>query len=131
MDFTTRNKIIKNALCKVYNKKDVTVRGDRGTATGWVKIKVMFDKPEGCTCNIVEEAHMFGDKSTYKYRASLDVNDYRSGYYCPKCKEVHEKQSKIVRNTINNSGAFFTHYTSDDGYNTEHREEITEVEVRT
>ncbi len=131
MDFNTRNKQIKAALCKVYNRKDVRVVGGRGTATGWVEIKVMLDRPSDCTCNIVEQVRTWSkDKSTYKYRAQLDPLDYRSGYYCHKCKALYEIQDKRVSEIVNTCGAWFTHYTSDDGYGTERRECLTQVEVK-
>ncbi len=125
------NRVIKNALLKVYAPKDVSVRGDRGTAYGWVNVKVTLDRPEGCECKIVtKEATWAKVPYTYSYREQLDPKNYQSSYYCEKClallKENQEKVDKIVYGC----GAEFGHYCVDDGYNTEQSEVITTVEIR-
>lgn len=40
MDVAARNRLIKQILVKEYGKGNVTVRGSRGTAYGWVSVEV-------------------------------------------------------------------------------------------
>lgn len=129
---TLRNKQVKQALLKHYASKDVSVRGDRGTAYGWVKVKVELDKPEGCTCNIVEKVATWSkDQYTYKYRAQLNPMDSRSAYYCEKCLNILTKNQEKVDKLVYTSGAKFSHYYADDGYGTERAEVLTQVDIRT
>jgi hypothetical protein len=128
---TERNKRIKQALLKFYSYKDVVVKGDRGTAYGWVKIKVMVDRPINCHCKIIEEVATWSkDKHIYKYRGQLDPNNNRSSYMCEECLKVYLKNYKKVNEIISSFNKEFSTFIADDGYNTEHREVIVQVEVR-
>ncbi|MGC8936543.1 MAG: hypothetical protein ACP5KV_04170 [Candidatus Methanomethylicaceae archaeon] len=46
-----RNKLIKKALVAEFGHGNVSVRGDRGTAYGWVSIKVKVKKPHNGKCD--------------------------------------------------------------------------------
>ena len=128
---TERNGRIKKALLKYYSAKDVTVRGDTGTAYGWVKIKVTVNRPAVCNCKVIEEWAKWA-KVPYmmKYRGQLDQNNYRSSYMCENCLKVHEENTKKMNEIVNKFYNEFGTYYADDGYDTEHREVIAEVEVR-
>ena len=51
MTVSERNRQIKKALAEEFGYKNVSVKGDRGTAYGWVNIKIVAKKPEGEDCN--------------------------------------------------------------------------------
>jgi len=42
--------LIKKALAKEFGFKNVSVRGARGTAYGWVIIRIKAKKPDDCQC---------------------------------------------------------------------------------
>lgn len=131
MSIADRNKLIKQRLVKVFGAKNVSVRGERGTAYGWVSIKVQLDRPEGCTCNWVTETRTWsGKEHTYTYRAPMNDLVHRYDNMCPTCLELHEKMVQKVRETIFTKDIEYTHYTSDDGYGTEHAEVLYDVEIR-
>jgi len=46
-----RNRAIKKALSKVFGRENVRVRGDRGTAYGWVDITITQPKNHKCDGN--------------------------------------------------------------------------------
>jgi hypothetical protein len=45
MRVSERNRAIKKALSKVFGRENVSVRGDRGTAYGWVDITIKVKDP--------------------------------------------------------------------------------------
>ena len=47
MNVNERNKRIKKVLSQEFGYKNVRVRGDRGTAYGWVDIFIYVDLPKG------------------------------------------------------------------------------------
>ena len=71
METNERNKRIKKELSKVFGKENVSVRGDRGTAYGWVNIKIKSNSPP-------------------------DVN---SDDYYEKSREIENKVWEVLRNT--------------------------------
>jgi hypothetical protein len=131
MDIKLRNKLIKKSLSQVYNPKDVSVRGETGSAYGWVIIKVTIDRPEGCRCNWKTEFNKY-TKQNYTFRAPLvdGVRTSRSSYMCEKCLSRHQAETQRMDEIIHGCGAEFYHYTSDDGYNIEREEYIAEIEIR-
>ena len=42
MDIAERNRLIKKILSKAFGQGNVTVRGSRGTAYGWVSVKINY-----------------------------------------------------------------------------------------
>jgi hypothetical protein len=50
--FARRNRLIKAALAEEFGWGNVSVRGDRGTAYGWVNIKVRVKKPHSGECDL-------------------------------------------------------------------------------
>jgi len=57
VDITERNKRIKKALAREFGYKNVSVRDGRGTATGWVNVKIRIPKPaDGDIFKAKEEA---------------------------------------------------------------------------
>jgi len=51
MRVAERNRRIKKALSRVFGRENVRVRGDRGTAYGWVNITVIQPKPHNGDCD--------------------------------------------------------------------------------
>ena len=45
MTVAERNRAIKKVLARRFGRKNVRVKGDRGTAYGWVNIYVQVPKP--------------------------------------------------------------------------------------
>ncbi|MEM2352404.1 MAG: hypothetical protein QXT26_08370 [Thermoproteota archaeon] len=45
-----RNRLIKAALSEVFGRENVSVKGDRGTAYGWVIITIYAEKPHEGEC---------------------------------------------------------------------------------
>lgn len=50
MRVAERNRRIKKELAKVFGYKNVKVKGGRGTAYGWVDVRILAKKPENCRC---------------------------------------------------------------------------------
>ena len=46
-----RNRLIKKALGKEFGYSNVKVKGDRGTAYGWVTIRIMAERPHNGECD--------------------------------------------------------------------------------
>jgi hypothetical protein len=46
-----RNRLIKRALAREFGWENVSVTGDRGTAYGWVNIRIRVKKPHGGECD--------------------------------------------------------------------------------
>ena len=61
-----RNQKIKKAVCLAFPNDKVSVIGGRGTATGWVDVKVTLKPSKECTCNFVEKTATWS-KEQYKY----------------------------------------------------------------
>jgi hypothetical protein len=75
-----RNAALKRLLEEKHGKGKVRVTGDRGTATGWIRVKFLFPRPKGVSYGtaqheIVELAKAHGLR-IYSY----DSGDYGSGY---------------------------------------------------
>lgn len=131
MNIVERNRKIKRALLKGFKARDISVRGDTGTAYGWVKIKILLDKPKTCTCLFKEQLATWTKKPyIYKYRINPNPTFFNSSLYCKDCLNLLKKKEKKANEIINKSGVEFSYYRADDGYNTERREMILEVEVR-
>ncbi len=124
---TKRNIEIKKSLCEVFNRKDVRVLGGRGTAYGWVEIKVETDRKSDCTCNIKIDKR-WRTNEEYKYRDVIDMN--RLTYFCDSCKKIRQETEEKARKAIKASKQTFGTYTADDGYNTERDEMLLDIEVR-
>jgi hypothetical protein len=128
MDIKERNKQIKRALLQVYKPQDVSVRGDTGTATGWVLIKVTLDRPQGCSCNFIKAiANWETPPRPYEYRDMYNQAGGMNTSYCPVCQNLHEKEKKRVNEIVHTCGAEFYHYDNDDMHG---EESIIEVEIR-
>ncbi|RLI80648.1 hypothetical protein DRP04_07965 [Archaeoglobales archaeon] len=77
MRVAERNRRIKKALAKVFGYKNVRVRGDRGTAYGWVEITVKVprdpnkhpfeqeDEVKAMVWNILRETGLYDELYTY------------------------------------------------------------------
>ena len=135
MNLKERNKQIKKAVVKAFPNDKVSVVGGRGTATGWVDIKVTMTPSHECTCNFIEkEATWSKDKYHYIVRGErqpLTPNFYDNlnQYFCPDCHKRIEKEIVRLNNIVYNCGAEFSTYNSDDGYNTERAECLTNIEI--
>jgi len=53
MSIRERNKMIKKLLAKEFGYKNVRVRGDRGTAYGWVDVYVKVPKRHSGNCDVL------------------------------------------------------------------------------
>lgn len=127
-----RNKQVKKALLEHYNKENISVKGDRGTAYGWVNVKVLLSKPKNCNCNI-QTAYASWAKVpySYKYRAQREVGQplSRSTYMCEACLSKIEEHKPKVEQIVYGCGAKFGHYYADDGYDTKRSEVLIDVGV--
>ena len=135
MNLKERNKQIKKAVVKAFPNDKVSVVGGRGTATGWVDIKVTMTPSHECTCNFVEKIATWS-KDQYKYMVreerqprTPNFYDNLNQYFCPDCHERIEKETVRLNNIVYNCGAEFSTYNSDDGYNTERAECLTNIEI--
>lgn len=98
-----RNRAIKKALVKQYGKM-VQVLGHRGTATGWVSIKISLPAPD--------HEH--------------ELNEYGRCSVCYKLsREECKKVEQIAREASQSIGAKIYNYSDDMGI--EHDEMLTEV----
>jgi hypothetical protein len=90
-------KPIKSALSDIFGYKNVSVKNDRGTAWGWVKVEIEQPKPAECSCQDWHE--------------------------CEPCRNLRRGKEETARNAIydrlTREGMKLYTYTSDDGYNTE------------
>jgi hypothetical protein len=135
MDLKERNKQIKKAVTKAYPKDKVSVTGGKGTATGWVDVKLTLKATPDCTCNFVEKTATWG-KPIYTYTVreqrqpwTGNYHDDKYQYYCPVCHEILETETKKLKEIVYGCGAEFYHYTVDDGYNTQSAECLVSVEI--
>jgi len=99
-----RNRAIKKALVEIYGSKNVGLHGSRGTAYGWINIKVTMPKP----------AH----ECSGEYRCSI----------CRDLSRAEEnKIEQIARDIVKKIGSWIGTYSSDDGYGTQYENMHTEV----
>jgi hypothetical protein len=96
-----RNRLIKKALAAEFGQRNVSVKGDRGTAYGWVDIKIRREKPHNAEC------------------------DWR----CPLCNELREKVKQRVWQILKDTGLDKEISTYYDDMNYEHKECIITVEL--
>jgi len=97
----TRNRLIKKALAAEFGYENVSVKGDRGTAYGWVKIKIKARKPHSGGCE----------------------------WLCPLCREEMNKIVGRVWRILKESGLERELYTYYDDIGCERKECIIEVEL--
>jgi hypothetical protein len=135
MNLKERNKQIKKAVMSAYPNDKVSVTGGRGTATGWVDVKLTLKTLPGCSCKFIEN-HATWAKVPYTYITRSErqprTGDYYNDqytYYCPQCHERLEVENKKLKDIVYNCGAEFYHYTVDDGYNTQSAECLVSVEI--
>ena len=92
-----RNRAIKKELVKQYGK-NVIVKGDRGTAYGWLNIKITLPTPAG------------------------HVHQMDSYNRCNECREMTRKEKDNIRSVCHKVakeiGSYIGSYYADDGYNT-------------
>jgi len=100
MDIKERNKQVKSILSKLFGFKNVSVRGGRGTATGWCQVNITTSRPKDCECNPLEP-----------------------WANCKPCKDHYRTISDKAENALNDVA--FYHYTDDMNYS--HRELIVQV----
>ena len=123
---TQRNQRIKKSLCSVFPKENVSVTGGRGTACGWVNIKIKLERPADCQCQFITQTATWAKVPyQYTYRKQLEHS-----FYCDRCLEELKKNEPIVGKLVYGCGEEFSHYYADDGYNTEHAEVLIDVEVK-
>lgn len=131
---TARNIEIKKRLCRVFDRKNVQVVGGRGTAYGWVEIKVEQDRPADCACNWVTESRTWnGQTHTWTYRGQLSpvyMGENRSTYLCEKCLNLSVTTTELLKKTIFTKDIHYSHYYADDGYNTERAEVLYDIKIR-
>jgi len=89
MDCAERNRQLKKLLKKDY--PEVRVTGDRGTAYGWVSIRVSVPKPSTCSCNPLIPG------------------------YCQSCRDRWNQH--YTRITTLAKGVEMYHYADDMGFN--------------
>jgi len=101
MTTTERNKLVKKALSERFGAKNVSVRGGRGTAYGWIEVTILSDAIE----EAIKQGLENGDSiETIKETLKSDVL----------------KISDEARDIIHKTGVEIYTFTSDDGYNSEH-----------
>lgn len=98
----------KTILAKRFGYKNVSVNNGTDSAWGWVRIKVLVDKPTNC----------LGE----------------SPFTCKVCRENNNKITSEVYNLVGKEwkrlGLKPSTYTSDDGYNTEMSEVLVNIEYK-
>jgi len=97
----TRNRLIKKALVARFGYENVSVTGDRGTAYGWVKIKIKAKKPHDGECD----------------------------WFCPICRDESDRIRGEVWKILKESGLEGELYTYYDDMGYECKECIIEVEL--
>ena len=55
METNERNKRIKTEISKVFGRENVSVKGDKGTAYGWVVINIKSNNPIDANCDDYRE----------------------------------------------------------------------------
>jgi hypothetical protein len=96
-----RNRLIKKALAAEFGQGNVSVKGDRGTAYGWVDIKIRYKKPHNEEC------------------------DWR----CSLCNELRDKVKQRAWQILKDTGLDKEISTYYDDMNYEHKECIITVEL--
>lgn len=98
----------KTALAKRYGYKNVSVKNGRGTAWGWVEVKINTQRPAQLPC-------------------VGDINHF----YCSNCVEnnniTRNEARTIMHNAWRAEGLEPYHYTVDDSYNTQSEEVLIDV----
>ena len=124
-------KTTKQALCKVFDREYVSVKRDRGTASGWVLVKISLPCPQNCKCIWeTKTATWAKPQYTYKTRGQFGINyQGRSTYLCEACLNLHEEARKKADKAISSCGNIYYHYCSDDGYGTERQEILVDIET--
>jgi len=84
MDIRERNKQIKKVLAKEFGFRNVRVKGDRGTAYGWVNIYVTTRKPHKGEC---EPLFVFGG-------------------VCDECRRVRDETERRVWQILRETGLY-------------------------
>jgi len=97
----TRNRLIKKVLSSEFGRDNVSVRGSRGSAYGWVDIKIKAKKPHGWEC------------------------DWR----CSLCREVSDKIKERAWQILKETGLDRELYTYYDDMGYEHKKCIITVEL--
>ena len=119
-----RAKVIRVALAKFFGSENVSVRKGTGTASSWVHANVEAERPIGCVCEFT---------STY-WNGEPAPKPYRKNPYCTACKEQYNNTSEAMRKLSNEAmkqaGYEHSTYYADDGYNSEHSEFLTQVDVK-
>ena len=105
-----RNRKIKQVLSKEFGYQNVKVKGERGTATGWVNIYIKAKKPHKGECPRPEGWN---------------------GYYyeCEECRRKREKVKNKVLEILKKSGLYDELYSYYDDMNYKHKECIITVEL--
>lgn len=101
-----RNRAIKKALSEIYGSKNISLTGHRGTAYGWIDIKVNVPQPQ--------HEHNF--------------NHYNRCSICYELKRVDENRIRqVAHETAKNIGSYIGSFYSDDGYDTKHDNMLIDV----
>ena len=104
-ELAKRNAAIKKALRNKW--ENVTVRGERGTATGWVNIHLNLVKPAQCSCPA--EMRFYSER-------------------CKLCKdtlnEASDEAELIAIQAAKDAGSYIGTYCADDSYNTQDKQII-------
>jgi len=85
-----RNRLIKKALAQEFGWDNVRVKGDRGTAYGWVDIQVRIEKPHNGECE---------------------------WWRCDRCREGHDRAYRRVWEILRETGLerYLWKYTDEMG----------------
>ena len=134
-NYANRTKLVKKALLERYNYKDISVKRGRGTACGWVEVKVLLDMPVGCECLFeTYRSNWSGKEHAWVARKEIPNTRNHTGfnsYYCDKCTAILEVEKEKARELVYKSGAEFGTYYVDDGYGSESSEVLIDVDIRT
>lgn len=104
LDTAMRNRLIKKALTKEFGYGNVRVRGDRGTAYGWVLIRIKAKKPH-------------------------DGHDEERRCMCPSCRDAYSKIQKRIWEILRMTGLEEKLGTYYGDMGTTNKECIVEVEL--
>ena len=101
MDIKERNKQIKKALGREFGYRNVSVRGGRGTAYGWVHVKIRIPKPHEGEC----------------------------GLYCDDCAKAKEDAERKVWEILEKTGLYDELGTWYDDMGYKHKEITLDIEL--
>jgi len=108
MTVAERNRAIKKVLARRFGRKNVRVKGDRGTAYGWVNIYVQVPKPHKGECERPE-----GWPGSF--------------YECDACKRVREETEKEIWRLLKEAGLYDELGTYYDDMGDKHKEVIIHI----